>query len=562
MRATRRIALYLFVALANVCTCGGAIPVYVQRTLVDAPGGIVDFVGDSAGNVLVSDGNDAVLKFDHDGVQVRMPTPMSGLIQPRALALDAQGNIYVATTFEILKFDATGAPIPFANSVPNYNYAGMAVDSHGNIILASEIEVVRYAPDGTSLPFTTPITGLSQNYSVAVDANDNIYATTVSFGPGSPSVLKFAPEGSPVPLAHPIVEPNTESVGVDSVGAIYTVDLIITPTAATYLINKYDSTGAPLPYQHVITSPLALKGSSNGILATDSRELYRLASNGAELPFAHPIVSPCMPYGIAFNHQGDMFVSNFCGRILKYDANGLTLPLAHRIEGLIQPEGLAIDAQDNLYVAQYGTAFNTGMTGPNAIYRFDPTGLPLPFDHAIDQLNGPAGVAITSDGNILVAQIQGNEVLRFDAHGTPLPFASRVLGTSGFWGITIDGANNFYVTEGSYDIQPHQVRKFSASGGQLNFQYPISGLYAPTGIALDASQNLFVSSWGGSTSPPQNTFLQEFAPNGMPVPITINGLRTGTWGTAAINHGFIYLPNLAGTIDVMLPDVIFGSGFQ
>lgn len=192
---------------------GSTDPGYVNDVKANArfysPQGIAV---DAQGNVYVSDfGNNAIRKITPDGAVSTLAggngpgyADGQGLVakfhNPSGLAVDAQGNIYVADKGNniIRKITAAGVTSTIAgNTVPGYINAvgtlaqfnspsGVTLDSKGNIYVAdlSNSSIRKITSDGTVSTLagnpttTTDLLNLPQ--SITVDKNDNLFITDES----------------------------------------------------------------------------------------------------------------------------------------------------------------------------------------------------------------------------------------------------------------------------------------------------------------------------------------------------------------------------------------------
>ena len=125
----------------------------------------------------------------------------------------------------------------------------------------------------------------------------------------------------------------------------------------------------------------------------------------------------------------------------------------------------------------------------------------------------PIGLALSADGNIIVADADNHAVLFLDPRGNVIQTTgagARAAGTDGFnvpGAITLDGAGNAYVV----DTLNGRVVKLSPEGkfvrqfGELGDT--AGALARPKGVAVDGEGNVFVSD--GLTAA-----VQVFSPNG------------------------------------------------
>jgi DNA-binding beta-propeller fold protein YncE len=226
------------------------------------PGGIAV---DAQGNVYVADTwNHRIQKFGPDGrflakwgEFVNLSDPQGAVdpnrnnkfFGPRGIAVDAQGNVYVTDTGNkrVSVFDSNGrflreisSGVTPEKTGQGYAYnapgemnepIGIAVDAQGNVYVAdtNNRRIQKYGPEGNfvtqwAAPQRAWDSGPYLEPFLAVDAQGNLYAS----GPATATVYKFSPEGqaqgekttSPQNVA--LKTPTGITVGPD--GNVYVVD--------------------------------------------------------------------------------------------------------------------------------------------------------------------------------------------------------------------------------------------------------------------------------------------------------------------------------------------------
>ena len=184
--------------------------------------------------------------------------------------------------------------------------------------------------------------------------------------------------------------------------------------------------------------------------------------------------------GIAFDHAGDLYLSTYDNKIQRVDTSGVISTIAGNgtagFSGdggsaadaiLSGPSGLAFDTAGNLYFADSnnnrirkidldGRISTVVGTGPT-----DSTGDGAAGSAAT--LAGPRGMAIDRDGNLYIAEADGNRVRRVDTNGviTTLagtgeagyegdggPATVATLRTAGFLAaLAIDSHGNLFIAD-------------------------------------------------------------------------------------------------------------------
>jgi sugar lactone lactonase YvrE len=152
---------------------------------------------DAEGNVYVAhDRNDLISKITPDGKVSKVATVES----PRGVAVDAEGNLYVSAGGQrVLKIAADGKVTTLASGLANA--WGVAVDNQGTVYVADlSFGVRKITPDG----LVTTLGGISSGPSgVAVDQAGNVYIVDNWEGPTTPPkvrVRKVSPRGSVITL--------------------------------------------------------------------------------------------------------------------------------------------------------------------------------------------------------------------------------------------------------------------------------------------------------------------------------------------------------------------------
>lgn len=168
----------------------------------------------------------------------------------------------------------------------------------------------------------------------------------------------------------------------------------------------------------------------------------------------------------------------------------------------------AFDSEENLYWPSYktGAIFKRTKEGDNMLYagKVDEPGF---FDNVgrhEARFEGPCGVAVDDDGNVYVAEYQGNRIRKIAKSGLVTTVAGSLAGTPGDQdgqgteaflsnpsAIVIAKNGEIYFT----DNDTGSVRKIDRSGFVSTFA---TGLDYPEGLAFDAQGKLYVANWGAN----------------------------------------------------------------
>ena len=200
---------------------------------------------------------------------------------------------------------------------------------------------------------------------------------------------------------------------------------------------------------------------------------------------------------------------------------------AARLDG---PQGVAVDSAGNVYV---GDSYNA------EIRKITPSGVVSTLAGAAGQqgssdgtgsaasFNFPDGVAVDSEGNVYVAEVDVHEIRKITPSGvvTTLAGSAGQVGSSDGTGsaarfdcpegVAVDSEGNVYVA----DVWNQEIRKISPFGvvttlaGSAGQQGSTDGtgsaarFYLPQGVAVDSAGNVYVAEYG-------NDDIREITPSG------------------------------------------------
>ncbi len=453
---------------------------------------------------------------------------------PIAVAVDAQGNLYIADEKDnrIRKVNPSGTISTYAgNGLPGYSGdrgpainaalnspTGLALDVKGNLYVADSGNSVvrRIATDGT-------INTVAGN-GISAFAGDNGPATSAQIDP--------------------------TAVAVDSQGNLYIAD------GFNFRIRKVDTNG-------IITT-----------IGGNGREGF-LGDNGPATSAEFDLVTD-----LAVDNAGNIYLADYFNlEVRKIDTTGMITDFAGGVESgpleeagipatmaVILPDGVAFDPAGNLYISDAnlfnttirrvdlstGLIYNVGGTGVpgfsgdggpalgaeinapegiavsgGAVYFADSANFRVrkilnytittvagtdnrdngPAANAF--LNFPEGIAIDGSGDILVADTENTEARKFKAGGNINGVGQLQGGTPS--GVTADRAGNFYLTdeEPGFPSEISHILKVGSDGtttiiagnGPDGFSgddgpATLAVLNTPQGLAVDAAGNIYVADYG------------------------------------------------------------------
>jgi uncharacterized protein (TIGR03437 family) len=539
----------------------------------------------SAAGIITTIAGNGTRGFSGDGG----PGTSAELDDAQGVAVDSAGNVYIADTNNNrirelsggiittiagnnrIGFDGEGGP---ATQAALYSPQGVAVDSNGNVYIADTQNVrVRKISDGiintiagnSAFKFSgdggpAPSAALNLTDGVAVDSQGTVYIAdtrnnrirsvsggiirTVA-GTGEPGYLSDGVAANRTNIWNPV------GVAVDSAGNLYVAD--------TYN-NR-------------------IRKVSNGIMTTIAGNgLYGFSGDGG------PATSASLgnPTGVAVDSAGNVYIADASNDRIRKVSGGIITTI---VEGLFLPDGVAVDAAGNVYIADTGnnvirkvsgdTLTTVAGTGPSSCSSgFSGDGGPA----TSATLCRPSGVAVDFAGNIYIADqihnrirkvaggiittIAGNGTPSFSGDGGPptsaslnLADASDLFMTATYSGVAVDSSGNVYIADTGNDrirVLLTQKPSFgigtSTLGYSLSFSGQSHGAPAPVqvfAIAATISGVLFSIATDASSA---NWLSVSPSSGAMPslVQVTANpaNLSPGTY---------------QGTITAMAPDATAGT---
>lgn len=368
-----------------------------------------------------------------DGIAVAMV-----LTQPRASIADAAGNVYVADTGADVIRKITGntittlagngkpgsgdATAPGQGRLAQFNSpAALALDANGNLYVAdagnNTIRVVH--PDRSVITLVPNSSFLSNPSGVAVDAAGNVYVSNT----GSSRVTKFLPTGV---SAGTFAGSGQQLHGYDGDGGLATAALLLNPTGLAY-DNKNGILYIADTGNHCIR-----KVDSSGKIFTAAGTCGQggVGGDGGSATAAHLFT----PYSVAVDAAGNLYIADtgngmirmvdLTGKIIRIAGNGQTSSATGIGDGgdatlanLFTPYGVGVDGLGQVYIADTNNnrirvvlppidQTYTGYTASQNAITFNlVSGGPAPDPKFIDLIPVIPGLSfkIDTDSNLITA---------------------------------------------------------------------------------------------------------------------------------------------------------------
>lgn len=352
---------------------------------------------------------------------------------PRGVATDKQGNVYVAGTenYQIYKITPGGVVTTLAGSstsgvtdgtgaAAKFRYPNaLAVDSNGNVYVIDSDRIRKVTPAGVVTTLAGPTnSGYTSGYidgtgsqaafayptSLAVDSGGNVFVT----GGSEVQVRKITPTGVVTTFLVASSGFNPTAVAVDSADNVYVAQ------QNSDLIYRYTPTGSPLPFSPVWymegtqgIRAMAFDGSGN-IIATAFNQVVKISQGSSVTTIA------------AFaNNAG--YVDGNAGYVSAFNT----------------PRGVAIDLYGNVYVADSGNGRIRRISRPDEGQTWT---APRGATNIVFTLTGAKGGRGANDGGNSGASGGSAGRVSGTVSATSGQVFTILLGTSGADGTTSSGA--------------------------------------------------------------------------------------------------------------------------
>ena len=498
--------------------------------------------------VIANPANGTVIEVPNGLLGTLITIPTSGLTNPSSLAIDANGNLFIADTGNgrVVEIPASGGQ-PASGSQTTVTTTGLstptgvAVDLAGNLYISdsSNNNVIEISANGGTQT-TVYTSSLSQPQGMVNDSIGNLYiadkghsrivyenvqptrnlGTAPVGGFGDPVILNYSITGY---LGSSYVPKLQMAFGKDvSLGSLSCSGGTAPEVCSTSVTLQPAAPGA-------IADAVNVTDPTNASILTQT-PVYGIAQGPLSVfePGTATVLSVTgliNPAGLAVDRTGNVFIAD-AGPA---QANGSTTPPGDVVElsaagvqttiatpGVEAPYGIALDGSGNIYVADYGNPKlfgNVLVIAPSGTTR---TLAPSPSNGTL--YSDPTDVVADSAGNIFTADYGLSQIIMTQVNGGKLsrPLTSANINTANTapqisnsyvppyvqpLTVAVDSADNLYVA----DTYGSQVVTGPANGATppkvlLAAGVMINGasLQFPSGIAVDAAGTVYVADSGNN----------------------------------------------------------------
>jgi len=453
------------------------------------------------------------------------PAIGAALLQAEGLAVDSNGNVYIAEAAGhrvrqvtpqgtirtvagtgVPGFSGDGGPATAAQLNSPY---GVACDSRGNLYIADlgNARVRRVARDGTM----TTIAG-----------GGTIPAGGPNEGSSAIVVALMAPRNLALNSAGDLL------ISDFNAHRVYRLDFTgtLTTVAGTGLQGFSGDAGAATAAQLAYPAGLVVDHQDSLYIADSQNHSIRKVSHGIITSVARGVT----PTGLTIDAAGVLYAADpTAGQILRFPAVGNATPLGvmARDVAVLFPDVLASDGDVIHRVSSSGVA--SAWAGGGLAH-----GDGGPATAAL--LNHPAGVALDAAGNTYIADRENNRIRRVTSGGTITTVVDNLSSPSS---VTADASGNLYVS----DTGNHRVLQIPTGGKTV---IVADKLGTPVYAISDSSGNVFIADASAGK-------LLKVAPKGLPATV-LDGLKSPR-GLALDKSGNVYFTETdAGRVSKLSPD--------
>jgi streptogramin lyase len=371
-------------------------------------------------------------------------TPSGGTAPANTIdaALDTALNpLLTASALYGLLTSPSSAPFqPGLTAAPNdwtvaINYTGgglsapsaLAIDQNGNVWVADYNSALsEFSPQGQAISPAAGFTGggLRESYGLAIDNSGNVWVTdeesTVNSGRGS--MTEFSSSSQLLSGANGFFGGGINfpvAAASDTMGNIWVVNygnstVSVLANSGTAVSGAAGYGGGQLDFPVAI----ALDANQNAWVANQSSTtVTSISADGTQV---NQITCCNGPSGLAIDGHGNVWAANYFGDSVSELSNtGTVLSTGYTGGGILRPQGIAVDGQGNIWVANYHGDSISVLQGADGATP----GTPLSPASGLGQAAGlslPFALAVDGSGSVWVSNNYTNTVTEFVGAATPV----------------------------------------------------------------------------------------------------------------------------------------------
>jgi len=246
-------------------------------------------------------------------------TVSSGYGVPAGVAVDAAENVYAidATSGQVYKTPAGGSKTAIGTSLASANL--IALDAAGNIFVASNAAINKISADGSTTTTVLNNPSYASIKSIAIDQADNIY-----FINSSNHTLYKIPAGSSTPAAYAGSFTSPTAVAIDASGAIWVADYINYSQGYPYAtaFNTVLNNGAGISVSNRNNSYIYVQNfvfdAAGNIYAASpgNKTILELPADQNSTPVS-PGTGTNTPYYVAVSPAGNIYYTDYANQVVQ-----------------------------------------------------------------------------------------------------------------------------------------------------------------------------------------------------------------------------------------------------
>ena len=471
-----------------------------------------DVAFDSSGNMYVLDGN-RVKKVDPTGTLLMqfgsVGTGDGQFKDVIGLDVDSNGNIYVLDRVNknLQKFDSSGTFV-YKKDLSMYSnpiaitLGGIAIDSNNNVYVGDSGAIYKFNSAGTQIATWT---GPSNAARIAIDSSDNIYMVDG----GNSTLYKYTTAGTKVNEVYS-ADIGPDGVAVDSNGNVYTINALGNKFSKfdsnLNLIKRYPLQSSLWPRNNA----LEVRGTTLYYMQMDNNSIIPSISIETVAPTVSSIVPSDASTGVAKNSA---ITVTFSEDVSVKDASLITLtkgassvPFTPSVVGNVLTLTPSSDLDySSTYTVTVGAnsvtdnAANNLAVSTSASFTTEaaPDSTP-PTVSSVEPSDLATGIALSSAITVTFSenvQINDPALITLTKGANAVPFTYNIV--DNVLTLTpssnLDNGSTYTVTVGANSVKDSANNNIAASTStSFTTVSALSSLIQPRDVAFDVSGNIYV----------------------------------------------------------------------